>query len=105
MTFVLSDGMKVREPAELRNALRSGLIEVTFLKKSTGEKRVMNSTLSSHLIPEGKTPDSGDGSKSNINVTKSNAVDDNADLIAVYVPKVEGWRSFYWGNVLDIKRV
>lgn len=99
MKFELGDRGVIANPAELRSLLRSDLLYVKFLKKSTGEEREMNATTRPDLIPEQKLPKTGDGSPSGVGVEK------NSDLVSVYVPEVDGWRSFYWGNIVDLQVV
>ena len=86
---------KIENPADLRALLREETLQVSFLKKSTGEKRTMVVTLEDDYIPESKEPKTGDGSK-------SGPSDKNEELISVYSIDSKGWRSFYWGNILEI---
>lgn len=96
MKFDLS-GTVIESPADLRRVLREETLQVSFLKKSTGEKRTMMVTTMDRFIPEDKTPKTGDGSK-------SGPSDKNDELISVYSIDSKGWRSFYWGNILEIAK-
>lgn len=96
--FVI-DGNEIKEASDLRNLLHYKSLEVSFFKKSDGSPRVMLCTLNPDDIPTEKTPESGITGTSG----KSNK-GSNEELIAVYSPTVSGWRSFYWGNVFEIKQ-
>ncbi len=73
---------------EIKEDLRSKILEVTFNKKD-GEERVMLCTLMTSAIPPENRP------KSDKPV--------NPDLQSVWDIKAEGWRSFIWKNVTAIR--
>lgn len=101
MKFVVNLGgnynKEITSPAELRELLKTDTLQVSFLKKSTGEQRTMMVTLQDENIPLYKEPKTGDGSK-------KGPSDKNDELISVYSIDSKGWRSFYWGNILEIAR-
>lgn len=101
MKFVVKYGdateVTIENPADLRELLRAETLQVSFLKKSTGEQRTMMVTLQDENIPLYKEPKTGDGSK-------KGPSDKNDELISVYSIDSKGWRSFYWGNILEIAR-
>lgn len=73
----------------LRNRLRDGPVEVTFVKKN-GEERVLNCTLKSDVVPlyEKKTD-------------KEKAKND--DVLSVWDLDINEWRSFRFDSIKRIQ--
>ena len=74
---------------DLSEMLRSGRLEVSFIKKD-GTGRVMNCTLQEKYLP----PLMNDAET----VTK-----DNPDVLAVWDIDNGGWRSFRLNSIVDVK--
>jgi hypothetical protein len=80
--------------AEIKEDLRSNIMEVTFTKKD-GEQRVMTCTLVTEAIPVDKRP------KPLAEGEEPKPVKEH--LQSVWDIKAEGWRSFIWANVTSVK--
>lgn len=76
--------------SEIQTVLRSGLHSVTFLKLD-GSERTMLCTLDPSLIPDSAKPKSTESELER---------KDNPELVKVYVPDLEGWRSFLIPNFI-----
>jgi WYL_2, Sm-like SH3 beta-barrel fold len=74
----------------ITKVLRDMVIELTFTKKN-GTERVMNCTLKEDLLPVTEAKEE----------TKERKTND--DVLAVYDVDVEGWRSFRWDSLTQIK--
>ncbi len=66
--------------------LETSPVEVTFIKKD-GTERVMNCTLQAEYLPE----------------TVGSERKKNNDSLAVYDLEAEGWRSFRWDSIKEVK--
>lgn len=78
----------------LIDALRSGIVEVTFTKKN-GETRIMECTLNFDYIPSEHRP-----------VTNSVQKDDATKTsLAVFATDIQAWRSFIFENVIEWKQL
>jgi hypothetical protein len=71
--------------AELREQLKSGVVEIIFTKVD-GTERVMIATLNHDLIPPAPEPKEGE--------TPKPKRKQNPDVMPVYDLENEGWRSF-----------
>ena len=74
---------------ELNEMLRSGKVEVSFIKKD-GSGRVMNCTLLEKFLP----PMMGD---------TETTTKDNPDVLAVWDIDNSGWRSFRINSIVSVK--
>jgi len=91
---------EVQEKTNLSKKTRNNLIgimkdevvELTFIKKD-GTERVMYCTLKEDLLPVTEVKEE----------TKERKV--NEDVLAVYDVDAEGWRSFRWDSLTQIKLV
>lgn len=81
---------------KLKTQLNEGLVTVTFTKKN-GEQRIMTCTLSSDIIPQHQLP------KPIAEGTEPRKRD--PDSLSVWDVNAEGWRSFIWENITDVKVV
>lgn len=77
----------------LKGMLRSGKVTVTFTKKD-GTERVMDCTTSSTLVPaepvvEGAAP--------------KREKKPNDDVCSVYDLEANGWRSFRWDSIKQVR--
>lgn len=79
---------------ELTEMLHNGIVEVNFLKKSTGEERTIMATLDIGSVSESEASQMS-------TVGKGRSKPD--DLVTVWDTKKQGWRSFYFGNILTVK--
>ena len=79
---------------EVKEDLRSKIMEVTFTKKD-GEQRIMTCTLVTEAIPIDKRP------KPLAEGEEPKPVKEH--LQSVWDIKAEGWRSFIWTNVTSVK--
>ena len=71
--------------------LRDNVVEVTFIKKSTGTERVMNCTLNQYSIPIVHLPKGGYIEK-----------DSHPTVIRVFDIDAQGWRSFDIDTVMGM---
>ena len=78
---------------QMIEALRSGISNVTFTKKS-GETRVMPCTLNMGLIPADMHPKGGEDAL-------TEGLEKTISAIRVYAPESDGWRSFIVDNVQE----
>ena len=76
---------------KLRNALKLGVVEVTFKKLSTAKERVMMATLCPDFMPKKKTKTLVENKKV------------NEDICVVYDTEKEDFRSFRYDSVLDAR--
>lgn len=77
---------------ELRKELSTRVVTVSF-KKVNGDMRVMDCTTSGELIPPSGWPQG-----------KIQLLEETSDrTIRVYDVKAQGWRSFIFDNITDIK--
>jgi hypothetical protein len=72
--------------------MKDEVVELTFIKKD-GTERVMYCTLKEDLLPVTEAKEE----------TKERKV--NEDVLAVYDVDAEGWRSFRWDSLTQIKLV
>jgi WYL_2, Sm-like SH3 beta-barrel fold len=72
--------------------MKDEVVELTFIKKD-GTERVMYCTLKEDLLPVIEAKEE----------TKERKV--NEDVLAVYDVDAEGWRSFRWDSLTQIKLV
>jgi hypothetical protein len=72
--------------------MKDEVVELTFIKKD-GTERVMYCTLKEDLLPVTEVKEE----------TKERKV--NEDVLAVYDVDAEGWRSFRWDSLTQIKLV
>jgi len=72
--------------------MKDKVVELTFIKKD-GTERVMYCTLKEDLLPVTEVKEE----------TKERKV--NEDVLAVYDVDAEGWRSFRWDSLTQIKLV
>lgn len=77
----------------LKGHLAFGPVTVTFTKKD-GSERVMNCTTNSELVPTQTIVESTEPKKEK----KS-----NEDVMPVYDLDAQGWRSFRWDSVKQVK--
>ena len=75
---------------EMINALKSNVCEVIFTKVD-GTKRVMKCTLKEDIVPV----------KVNNTLTEKKIKKENVEVLSVWVPELESWRSFRVNNVDD----
>lgn len=75
----------------LKKYLHEGVVQVTFTK-ADGSERGMNCTLKEDLLP-----------KIMPTTTYATKYLDNKDVIRIYDVDVEGWRSFRYDSVKEIK--
>lgn len=82
--------MTDQEKTELLERLKSGTVVVEFTKLN-GEKRTMTCTLQTGIVPltEGS-------------ITKKPRPE-NPSVCSVWDLNANGWRSFKWDNVVDVK--
>lgn len=78
--------MDVKEMLNLKELLKTGVVEVVFTKLS-GDKRVMNCTLQSSFLPE--------------EVETEKTRKQNDDVLSVWDTEVNGWRSFRFDSVIS----
>jgi hypothetical protein len=76
----------------ITNALHGMVVELTFTKKD-GTERVMNCTLNEEHLPVTEAKEE----------TKERKTND--DVLAVYDVDAEGWRSFRWDSLIQIRLV
>jgi len=77
---------------DLQEQLINGALEVTFTKIN-GDKRVMNCTLNSAVVPQTeKTTE-----------TKKKKLDEN--LLSVWDTDANGWRSFKIDSIIGVKLI
>lgn len=79
--------------AELKTSLRAGPLEVTF-KKVNGETRVMTCTTNMDLIPPSSWPIGN-------NVQEE---EQHRRNVRVYDINAQGWRSFIFDNIIEVKQ-
>jgi len=72
--------------------MKDTIVELTFIKKD-GTERIMNCTLNEEHLPVTEAKEE----------TKERKV--NEDVLAVYDVDAEGWRSFRWDSLTQIKLV
>ena len=72
--------------------MKDKVVELTFIKKD-GTERVMYCTLKEDLLPVTEVKEE----------TKERKV--NEDVLAVYDVDAEGWRSFRWDSLIQIRLV
>jgi len=98
---ILEEEAKTEAPAllierdELEGKLRTNIMEVSF-NKISGEKRVMNCTLSVSMLPPPKKDEP-------LTQKKIRAI--NEEVLVVWDTKAEGFRAFRMENVTEVKRL
>jgi|TARA_B110000037_G_scaffold220758_1_gene289531 CDGSH-type Zn-finger protein len=83
------------EREELERKLRTNIMEVSF-NKISGDKRVMNCTLSASHLPPPKKDDP-------LTQKKIRAI--NEELLVVWDTKAKGFRTFRMANITEVKRL
>jgi len=83
------------EREELERKLRTNIMEVSF-NKISGDKRVMNCTLSVSMLPPPKKDDP-------LTQKKIRAI--NEEVLVVWDTKAKGFRTFRMENVTEVKRL
>lgn len=78
--------MNEDEKLNLKELLKSNIVEVTFTKVN-GEKRTMNCTLQSSFLPE--------------TVVKEETRKASDTSLAVWSIDDDGWRSFRWESIVS----
>jgi len=90
---------------ELRSQLHEGPVTVEFIKKSTGELRVMRCTLNGDLIPTEQYPKPPVHKATNwdtMEVTESECIITDPNLFKVYDLDKQGWRSFRYETITSV---
>ena len=80
---------------ELRKSLNNRVLEITF-KKKNGDVRVMKCTTKLDLVPPSAWPNNND-------TVLEDA--DNRRQVRVYDVTAQGWRSFIFDNLIEVKNV
>ena len=85
-----NDVMTPSDRLLLKDALKSAVVKVKFLKASS-EKRIMHCTLDSDMIPEDKIPAGG----------SKRVTDKEQTSLPVFDLDLQEWRSFTYNRVLS----
>ena len=91
----ITESKMIIEREELERKLRTNIMEVSF-NKISGDKRVMNCTLSVSMLPPPKKDDP-------LTQKKIRAI--NEEVLVVWDTKAKGFRTFRMANITEVKQL
>ena len=92
-----------KEKKWITEVLRQHTLEITFIKANGGE-RVMKCTLDPSLLPPAPIHETNTDNPVDFPKTKKERKS-NDEVLAVYDIESDGWRSFRWDSLTQIKLV